>query len=121
MITGVVQNHQAVVPLVLHDDSGYQFTLDFVLDTGFDGQLTLTPSATAPLSLSLEYPVLAEMADGSMTFLDAVAVFVHWDGLDRKVRALVSSGDTLIGMSLLDGHDVHLEVTDGGLVSIEPL
>jgi hypothetical protein len=39
----------------------------------------------------------------------------------RAVEILAMDGAPLIGMTLLDGFDVRLQVTDGGLVSIEPL
>ena len=52
MITGVVNaNHEATVPLVVHDAHGQQQTIEAVIDTGFTGSLTLPSTLIAVLGV----------------------------------------------------------------------
>ena len=46
-------------------------------------------------------------------------VTVLWDGQPRDVDALVADTQPLMGMSLLDGHSLYMEVEDGGRVVIQ--
>ena len=51
---------------------------------------------------------------------DTCWVDVEWFGEWRTVSTLVGEGDALIGMKLLEGSDLHIRVTPGGEVRIEP-
>jgi hypothetical protein len=46
---------------------------------------------------------------------------VSWDGQDRNVMVLEANGGPLLGMSLLYGSRVTLDVVDGGPVTIQTL
>lgn len=56
-----------------------------------------------------------------MVSLDAYRVGIEWDGQVRVVPALAAEGGPLVGMSLLRGSEVRIEVMDGGEVVIRPL
>ena len=43
-----------------------------------------------------------------------------WDGRIRYVEADAADTMPLVGMRLLDGHSLYVEVEDGGRVVIEP-
>jgi len=52
MITGVVTaSHQAIIRLTVHGPEGQQQEIAPVIDTGFDGTLTLPPALIATLGL----------------------------------------------------------------------
>jgi predicted aspartyl protease len=53
--------------------------------------------------------------------LDVYEASLLWDGVERAVEVLAMEGAPLIGMALLNGFDVRLQVAEGGLVTIEPL
>ena len=61
----------------------------------------------------------ATLADGSEVSFDAYAVTVHWEGQPRDV--LIDEADTtpLVGMMLLDRHNLNIDVEDGGRVLIQ--
>ena len=59
------------------------------------------------------------LADGSDVALDSYAVTVLWDGRPRRVVAYVSDAAPLVGMSLLAGYQLCVDVEDGGRVVIE--
>ena len=46
---------------------------------------------------------------------------VLWDGKQRYIRVSVADTNPLIGMRLLDGHDLHVQVKDGGRVVIQAM
>lgn len=60
-----------------------------------------------------------ELADGSTTLLEELLVRVQWGDYWREVPALALEGGSLLGMSLLYGHDLHMQVLDGGAMTIE--
>jgi len=121
VITGIVAGRHALVRLVLRDPSGQEAAIEFVLDTGFVGFLTLPPAVVVALSLPFVAPQIALLADRSRTRLDLHSAIVLWDGAERDVEVLAMEGQPLLGTSLLDDHDVAIQFTDGGLVTIERL
>ena len=46
-------------------------------------------------------------------------VTVLWDGQQRYIETGAVGMDPLVGMALMDGYDLHVEVEDGGRVIIE--
>ncbi len=52
MTTGTVLHRRILVDLTLRGPTGREAELEFVLDTGFTGVLTMMPSACAALELS---------------------------------------------------------------------
>jgi clan AA aspartic protease len=119
MITGTVSRRRAYVDLTIRAPDGQEHEIEAVLDTGFTGVLTLPPAAVAALSLPYLGPEPAKLADGTRIMLALHRAILLWDGQERVIRVLAMDGAPLIGMSLLDGSNVHLEVTEGGLVTIE--
>jgi len=62
-----------------------------------------------------------ELADGSLELLPVCTVEVEWEGQWLIVLAAITDGDVLLGMQLLRGHRVTMDVVAGGPVSIDPL
>jgi clan AA aspartic protease len=121
VIMGTVTNRRAYVTLTIRTPDGQEHQIEAVLDTGFTGVLTMPPAAVAALGLPYIGPQPATLADGSPIMLALYELTLLWDGEERLVEVLAMEGAALIGMTLLDGSDVHLQVTDGGVVRIEPL
>ena len=53
--------------------------------------------------------------------MDLFLAAVLWEGGSKDVLVLESEGGTLIGMALLGGCRVVMDVEEGGVVSIESL
>ena len=120
MIEGAVNaNLEAVVTLPLQDSSGQTREVEAVVDTGFNGYLTLPPM----LMENLELPVLGDgeavLADGSQTAFDVYGVTVLWDGQPMYVETGAVGVDPLVGMALLEGHNLNIDIEDGGRVLIQ--
>ena len=60
------------------------------------------------------------LASGSEEMLDMHSATVLWDGVPRDVDVLVADTTPLVGMSLPDGYELHVQVREGGRVVIEP-
>lgn len=109
---------EAVIRLTVSGFGGQEIEADFIIDTGFSGHLSLRPDQVAALALLPKDLVAAIMADGSahdVTLYDAV---VRWDGVDVIVSVVGDDADPLIGMDLLRGFNLSIDVVEGGEVRI---
>jgi clan AA aspartic protease len=121
MITGTISRHRAYVPVVVRGPGGLEGQVEFVLDTGFTGLATLPVTACQALGLPFARLQPSRLADGTRVMLDVFDAIVSWDGADRSIQVLGMDGAPLIGMALLDGQEVHLQVVAGGSVIIEQI
>ena len=119
MIEGVVNARlEAVVTLPLLGPEGQAREVDAVVDTGFNGYLTLPPELVADLGLSVVGDAEAVLADGSEAVFDVYGVAMLWDGQPRYVETGAVGVDPLVGMALLESHSLYAEIEDGGRVVI---
>ena len=122
MILGVVNAHsEATIRLPVRDAAGHEHEIEVILDTGFNGSLTLPPALIAALGLPWRTRSLVILANGTNDLCDIYAATVIWDGRARHILVEAADTDPLVGMALLYGHDVHMQVIAGGSVSIEAL
>ena len=120
MIEGVVNAaYEAVVSLTLDGPAGQTRDIGAVVDTGFNGFLTLPPAVVAELGLPFVSIGRATLADGSEISYDIYGVTVLWDGQRIYIEADAADTTPLVGMLLLDGHDLNIQVRDGGRVVIQ--
>ncbi len=121
MIEGAVNaNLEAVVTLPLQDSSGQTREVEAVVDTGFNGYLTLPPMLMEDWELPVVGDGEAVLADGSQAAFDVYGVTVLWDGQPMYVETGAVGVDPLVGMALLEGHNLNIDVEDGGRVVIRP-
>jgi clan AA aspartic protease len=97
-----------------HDSSNIQFAID----TGFTGHLTLPPETVRSLSLPERGFVDVELADGGMATLGVYEARVLWHWRPLRVPVYEADGGPLIGMSLLRGSTLTIEVIPRGEVTI---
>lgn len=120
MIEGVVSAvYEAVVRLTVQGPAGTAREIEAVIDTGFNGFLTLPPGLVAELALTLEGLGRATLGDGSEVTFPFYDVAVRWDGQMRYGLADAAASTPLVGMSLLRGYDLHIAVEPGGRVVVE--
>ena len=120
VIQGVVNAaYEPVLTLVLQSSSGQDREVEAVVDTGFNGYLTLPPGLVVDLGLPLIGIGSGVLADGSEVSFDIHYCAVLWDGRQRFVRVNVSDTTPLVGMRLLDRHSLYVEIEDGGRVVIQ--
>ena len=63
----------------------------------------------------------AMLDDGSDSVFDIYETAVTWDGTSRRIAVDEVECDPLVGMSLLYGFELTVQVVDGGQVVIGPL
>ena len=122
MISGRVDAlRQARVQLeVQRSDERFE-TIDTVIDTGFDGHLTLPPQMIAELGLEPDEPSDVVLATGSKERVNIWRGNVLWHDRPRPVLALEASGAPLLGMELLEDSQLTLQARINGDVLIERL
>ena len=121
MIEGVVNaNYEPVISLSMQGPAGQEREIEAVVDTGFNGLLTLPPLLVSELGLPFRIRGAAMLANGSEETFGIYGVTILWDGQPRYVDVDADAvGPTpLAGMSLLDDHDLSIQVRDGGRVVI---
>lgn len=119
MIVGRVSaDREAVIPVVIQGRSGQTITLEAVIDTGFTGYLTLRPSVIAELQLPFRESVDFTLGDGNIVTFATYTASVIWDDQERNAFALASESGPLVGISLLYGSRVVMDIVDGGTVEI---
>ena len=120
MIAGVVNAaYEPVITLAVQGPAGRARDIDAVIDTGFGGLLTLPPALVAELGLLFKGTGRATLADGSEVDFPSYGVDVLWDGQQISIDADAADTTPLVGMRLLDGHSLYMEVQDGGRIVIQ--
>jgi clan AA aspartic protease len=118
MIIGQVNTQrEATIPLRVRGDLGSD-EITCVIDTGFSGYLCLPAARVHDLGLPYFGTAKYELGDGTEVVFSVYTGTVEWEGHDRGIHVLASGGGELVGMRMLYGHSLHMEVTDGGLVEI---
>ena len=120
MIDGAVNAaYEAVVPIAVRGPAGRVRDIEAVIDTGYNGFRTLPPVLVGALGLPFVTSGQAILADGGEATFDIHSVTVLLDGQPGDVDVYVSDTAPLVGMRLLDGHSVSIDVESGGRVVIE--
>jgi clan AA aspartic protease len=120
MITGVVTaDREAVIILRVRGPNGDEQDIEVIVDTGFNGYLTLPHELVMALGLTRRSRGRALLANGSEELFDIYGVIVIWDGEPRYVEADAIDAPPLVGMSLLYGYDLYIQAVDGGSVTIQ--
>lgn len=122
MIVGVVSEGQEPVIFVeifgSGDDSEF---VRVVVDTGFTGALMLPQALIEQLALTPLTIAKLRLGDGTVVEMDEFSVEVVWHGHRKIVTAIASPGEALLGMRLLRGSKLSMDVVEGGELLIRPL
>jgi clan AA aspartic protease len=122
MITGVVNAQlEATLRLTLRGPNGQVRRVNAVVDTGFDGSLTLPPALIAHLGLWWHRRGRAILADGGECVFDIYTGVVRWDR--RKYAIPIHEADTtpLVGTALLAEYKLEAEFRPRGKVTVKRL
>ena len=121
MIEGIYNDKEAVIDLTVRGPTGQEVRLDFVVDTGFNGDLTLHSSIAAALHLPVVGVERAMLADGSMIWFPVSRALLHWNGSLRRVTVGVADTVSHVGMQVLEGHELRIAAIPNGRVAISAL
>jgi len=122
MIRGqVTVFREAVLSLHLKGERGTERRISAVIDTGYNGALTLPLTIIEELAMPWRRRGRALLADGGETIFDTYEATVVWDGRACRVAIDATESDPLVGMSLLHGYEMRIQVVEGGDVAIQAL
>jgi clan AA aspartic protease len=122
MIGGVVNSRgEAVVDLRVRGPSGNELEIQAIVDTGFTASLTLPTTVVTFLELARQSGSGGVLADGSLRQFDIFGAEVAWEGGWRPILVSAVGDEILLGMRLLAGHEVRIQVVPGGAVEISAL
>jgi clan AA aspartic protease len=122
MVTGVVNAAlEGVVSFPIQDSQGLWHDIEGVVDSGYSRTLTLPPSLIRVLGLPKVSQTQLMLADGTIAAFDVYEATVNWDGHIRAIEVHESESSPLVGMRMILGYQVRIEVIVGGKLEIEIL
>src|SRR5437870_3946166 len=121
MITSAVRSDEARIRLEVKGRGGQVQEVEAVIDSGYTGALTLPPALIATLGLRWQSVDRATLADGSTCVFQVYVGKLVWDGKVRTILVDEADADSLVGMRLLRGHELKMQIRAGGKVTIKRL
>jgi clan AA aspartic protease len=121
MILGKIVDGRVVLSVSFCIAQTTELAIDFVVDTGFNGYLTLPVPAVAALKLPLESTVVARLADGSESEIPIHLAEIRWNDKMEFVTVLATGTKPLLGTALLQGCRLTIEFNADGMVLVEQI
>jgi clan AA aspartic protease len=119
MITGIVNgDFEAMLSLSICGSDGKVDTQDAIIDTGFNGWLSLSPDLIDQLNLKWKRRGRAILGDGSECVFNIYEAVVLWDGVYLTIPIDEADSEPLVGMSLMEGYQLMVQVFEGGNVEL---
>lgn len=121
MITGIIKSGHPTVKIIFRLLNQPDFTIEFVIDTGFTGDLSLPPAAVNVMDLPFLYELPANLANNTWVDIPIHEAVILWNREERVVNVLATGRRPLLGTGLLDGYELTVQFTEGGLITIDDL
>lgn len=119
MISGTVNGEfEPIISLFVRGSDGQLYTQDAIVDTGFNGWLSLPPDSIERLNLRWKRRGRALLGDGSECVFNVYEAVIVWDGVLLTIPVDEADSEPLIGMSLMDGYQLMIQVLEGGRVEL---
>ena len=115
---GVVIGLEVRIKVVFRRPGQPDLAVEFVVDTGFAGALTLPAAAVAAMGLPFYQIMFANLADDSHVQANIHQATIVWDGREIDVAVLAMGQRPLLGTALLDGYNLNADFEDNGAVSV---
>ena len=121
MMIGSVLSRHALLPVTIHLPNKPDLSMEFVVDTGYTGYLTLPVAAVHAMGLPHLHRTSADLADDTTVELDVYMATILWHGAITDVPVLATGRRALLGTALLDDCELTAQFHDGGLVTVDAL
>jgi clan AA aspartic protease len=119
MIIGIVNaDFEPIIPLSICGSNGKVYPQEAIVDTGFNGWLSLPPDLIAELNLKWKRRGRAILGDGTECVFDVYEAVLVWDGNMLTIPIDEADSEPLVGMSLMEGYQLTVQVFDGGHVEL---
>jgi clan AA aspartic protease len=113
-------NVEATLNLPLRGPKG-ETEITAIVDTGYDGFLTLPLSIITSLMLPRMSPQPVTLGDGRTRMSALYEAEIEWDGQFIGIEVLCLAGDALLGTGLLKHYRFGADFVAGGLVQVTRL
>ena len=121
-MTGIVNSKgESILRLVVGDHETQRVVVDSVVDTGYTGSLTLPPATIVTLDLKWRGSEDVVLGVGCTQRFDVYSTRIIWNAKFRPIKANEADTDLLVGLGLLYGYQMCIQVKDGGSVKIRSL
>lgn len=109
------------IGLKLPARNGKSLFIEFIVDTGFDGELALPGWIISDLAIieSSIRPIM--LADGTLRQRPSHELMLEGDEEPRRTEVLEIDGNPLLGVVFLSDNLLQVEMTDSGEVTVESL
>jgi clan AA aspartic protease len=122
MMQGVVNSRREATLTVIVGNSNQKLqAIKTVIDTGFNGFLSLPSAIIATLDLPWSGSDFVTLGDGSETSFDLYTAIAIRDGQYCEIDVAESETEPLLGMARLYRYRLQVDNIEGGLVTIEML
>lgn len=91
------------------------------IDTGFEGFLMLPKDLILRLGGTLNREISMTLANERADIFEEYLVKVFWFDRLLEVRTLASENQSLVGIYLLAGSHIEIDLTPGGMVSVSEI
>jgi clan AA aspartic protease len=119
MIAGTVNgDFEPIITLSVCDSDGKIYTQDAIVDTGFNGWLSLPPDLIARLNLRWKRRGRAILGDGSECVFNVYEAVLLWDGSFLTIPIDEAESEPLVGMSLMESYQLMMQVFEGGRIEL---
>lgn len=117
MISGFVSSRrQPTARLVVRGPQGQEQTVEALLDTGYNGTLVLPSVVVRALNLpKRRTPVQISLGNDSVVVVETSDGRVLWDGIERPIRVISMGDQAVVGLALLYGYRLCIEVVKTAL------
>jgi clan AA aspartic protease len=119
MIIGTVNaDFEPIISLSIRGSDGKVYTQDAVIDTGFNGWLSLPPDLIVQLNLKWKRRGRAILGDGSECVFNVYEATVIWDGMTMVIPVDEADSEPLVGMLMMEGYELIVQVFEHGIVQL---
>ena len=121
MKEGLVRGYQACIEVTFRFIDKPAITIEFVVDTGFEGALTLPTAAIQALGLPFYQDITSNLANDVSVRTEVYTATILWDGAEVDVPVLAMGRRPLLGTLLLRQRNLNIDFVDGGIVRVDRL
>lgn len=117
MVRGIINNNRPLISVIIGWKLGVQEAVALV-DTGFTGELKISPEKALELGLQVTHTEPVTLGDENTVNMEASLALVSMEGVVNVVNVLIAKGIPIIGIGFLRrfGYSLNLEVKYNSLI-----
>ena len=108
MIKGEIVGNKPLIPITIGWCFGVQDVLALV-DTGFTGELKVSPKQAIFLGLQVTHTEIVTLADNIKQPFPASIAVVSLEGIMKVVNVLIAEGEPIVGVGLMKNYEYILK------------